>query len=126
MNPGEFKACARELRGIAGVQPLMQVAGPAIDAKFRADIAARAAAGKWVKTRVNTEESQQVLDEVAATVAGVTPAAVLAGFGVVVEARETRHRAGVARYPRQLGIDRLIRLVPTRWDDMPAGDTRAR
>ena len=42
MYPGEFEAFAGELRGVAGVLALVQIAGIAVNAQLLAHVAARA------------------------------------------------------------------------------------
>ena len=79
MDPAELEALAGELRGIAGIWPLVEIAGVAVDAQFLAHIAAGAAAGHGIEDTERFEVAQQVFDEVAAAVAGIAAVAVVAG-----------------------------------------------
>src|SRR5712691_8859041 len=110
MKPAKLEAAPRELRGVAGVGACVQVTGPAIDAQFVAYVAACARAGHGVKARVHSVKREQVLDQVAAAIAGVAAVAVIAGLGVVVEARQAGYGTGVPGRAWQSREHRLLRL----------------
>ena len=117
MGPDEIERVLRGKAGrVAGVEPLVDVPRHAGDAQLPAHVAAGAAAAHRVEDQaLRLEVQQQVLDQVAAAVAGPAAVAVLAGPVEVVQAGQVRHRAGVLRRPGQPGVDRLLRLGPPLW-----------
>lgn len=106
MNPAELEAIARELGGIAGVEIRMEVTRPAINAKFLAYVAAGSAAGHGVENTGCAKIANQVLDEIAATIAGIGAVAVFASAVEMIEARQVRNGTGIHRGQWQPGIDR--------------------
>jgi hypothetical protein len=69
----------------------VKVAGIAVNAHLAAYVAASSRASHGVENAAGTEEPQQIGDEIATTVAGVTAVAVLTGPVKVIEARQVRH-----------------------------------
>ena len=102
-------AC-REILRVAGVETLVDIAGHAGDAEFLANVAGGAAAAHRVEHQAGAEKRQQVLDELAAAVAGPVPVAIFSGPVEVIQAGQVRHRAAGDRCPWQSGVNRLSRL----------------
>src|SRR5260221_676345 len=106
-TPLEAAGLAEKKIGIANVDALPNVGRYAIDGQFAAHVAACAAAGHRVEDISRLEKPQQVLDEVAAAIAGIATVAEIIGVVEVVKASQSRHRAGVDRDAGKLDINGL-------------------
>ena len=93
MQPAELEAFPRKPRCIAGVESLVEVGRPAVDAELPAHVAARARAGSWVQHRFRSEELDEVADEFSAAVARIVRVTIPAVIVEMVEAGQVRHGA---------------------------------
>ncbi len=82
--------------GVGSVETAFQVSGETGNCEFPTNVPTGATPGHWVEYGGRTEESQQVFDEVSATIAGVAAAPVVAGAARMVKAGEMGNGAGVA------------------------------
>ena len=109
-NEVECRACGQAAKavGIGGVKALTDVPRQARNAKFTAYVRACAAASHRVEDVLRAEEKEQIADEFAAAIAGVTTVAVFTGSAEMIEAGQMRHGAGGARCDGEPGINRLV------------------
>src|SRR5579884_162571 len=89
---------------VAGVNPAVDVPIQTGDAEFLAYVGACPAAAHGVQDQAGAEVEEQVLDEIAAAVAGVAPVAVLPSDVEVIQTGQVGDRTGVLRCLRQLGV----------------------
>src|SRR5690349_12070659 len=79
---------------VAQIEALVDIAAPALDAEFAADVAACAAAAHRIEDALRCKEANEVTDEFAAAIPRIVATAVVAGVVPMVQARESRDRTG--------------------------------
>jgi hypothetical protein len=84
MRPDEIEPLVLRQRlvafGVSRVEPVADVFGQARGLQFAADIGARAAAGHRVEHGFRLKIPQQIADDIAATIAGITAVTIFTGF----------------------------------------------
>ena len=112
MGPDEIEGLHRgEVIRIAGVEALMDVEVQAGDAEFLANIGTSPRAAHGIADQAGMEVPQQILDEVAAAIAGVAAVAVLAGTVEVVQAGQVWDRTCISGCKGQPCIDGSVTLL---------------
>ncbi len=90
---------------VGRIEAAFQVGGKARYCQLAARVAARAAAGHRIKDGGRLEESEQVLNVIAAAIAGIVAAAVFTGAAEMVGAGEVRDGTPGAGRRRKFDID---------------------